>query len=157
MKFLSQFIWYNSEIKLRNNVLIWRNWIRKGIWCINDIVNSNGKLKSHEECDVNWLDLQTVWNCIPEYFKFLLSEQDDRTAEICLFDKLNKMKSGTRGRKIYDMLINDTTLLGKYWNRWIERGLPVEWDSYLKCFRTIFYATPISKFRDFQLQTEFSA
>ena len=63
---MSQIIWWNSNIKINHKPIMWKNWYEKGIICIEDIVNEDGSCKNANIMGVNWLQLQSIFEAIPE-------------------------------------------------------------------------------------------
>jgi hypothetical protein len=42
-------IWYNSNIKIINNLVFYKDWLNKNIFPVKDILNERGKLKNEED------------------------------------------------------------------------------------------------------------
>ena len=83
----------------------------KNILHIADLYDEDVKTrKTAEDLNVSWLQLNTVWECIPKVWKLFL--KDDMFGEYCdRYDLWSKCKN--RNRYVYDMLNYDDNLFLK--------------------------------------------
>ena len=92
----------------------------------------------------------TIWESMPAYWKFLLEDVDDNEEYTYLMSLDKVSQSKEQNRMVYNMYINDDSMMFKYTKRWIERGLRIDEETYRKAFNILYDCTHISKFRDFQ-------
>ena len=75
---LNESIWWNSNIKIDNEVILWKKWLEKGIIRVKDIVDRNqdflsvDKFKEKFGIKPKFLELQSLISSIPANWKILL-------------------------------------------------------------------------------------
>ena len=135
---------------MNKRLLLWTKWVEKGIYTIGDLHHPDGSKKNSDELHVNWLDLKCLWENIPKEWKSKLEGIDDNeTCEDQLLIELKTCKLN-RNKKIYEKLVSDQSVLFKYANRWLERGLVFDLDRYITAFNSNMLCNKIIKYRDFQ-------
>ena len=75
-----QIIWYNKYIKIDEKCIFYKQFYNKGIYCINDILNENGALLTHQQCSskydlhIDTLKYLGIISAIPKPWRKLLKE-----------------------------------------------------------------------------------
>ena len=145
----NQIIWLNSHIKREGKPFVWHHWIEKGIFIMGDLVHENGSKKSAEELNVNWLELRSLWECIPAEWVEERNTPIIRKTEKTLYEQLLQCK--TVSRHVYKKFIKDPTAILKYKDRWgNEEGICFAEEEYRKAFVAMYAITHVTKLRNFQ-------
>ena len=77
--FLHNPIWYNNKLKFNHTCFFYKDWYRKGVRIVNDLVKENGEFYSFEEFErkyninTNFLKYHRFISCLKKY-----SEKFDR-------------------------------------------------------------------------------
>ena len=77
--FLHNPIWYNNKLKINHTCFFYKDWYRKGVRIVNDLVKENGEFYSFEEFErkyninINFLKYNGFISCLKKY-----SENFDR-------------------------------------------------------------------------------
>ena len=79
-----QIVWWNSKICIHNKPLFWSKWAAKGIIYVKDLVNEEGECISHNQLQVNWLDLMSIYNAFPQQWKDTLRHYEKLHPECTL-------------------------------------------------------------------------
>ena len=107
----SQTLWYNSHIKVNNNIQFKPTWYDKGVIYVRDLW-CKGKLMKHQEfksifqIECNVMEYNSLVDSIPGHWRKSLSESTKlniTTDEVALYYKLQDAEQWTK--IVYDKLI----------------------------------------------------
>ena len=76
---LSQSIWLNSHIKINNTSPCLKNWIENYNYIINDLLDQNKQIMSHEifqdtyHVDITFVELYGIISAIPRHWRHLIN------------------------------------------------------------------------------------
>lgn len=80
---LAAHIWYNSNIKVGNKVIFWKQWYNKGLEIINDVIDpSSGNFLSWQQIRMkfdlngNYLMYYSIINSIPKAWRHLVAPRE---------------------------------------------------------------------------------
>ena len=131
--------------------------IKAGLHKISDIINDKShKILSYNDVTekftktITWYEYQCMVDAIPEHWKFFL--KTDGLIDVNIPKHFVLTEKKTAG-KIYNMLISNENLIGKYWSRWTKKeecNFDLELTVYKKCFGNIYLFTNVVKLRNFQ-------
>ena len=96
---LNQVLWLSSHILCEEKMLCYNRWNQQRIIHVEDLLNPDNTRKSASELNVNWLELEQIWESMPPYWKVLLSTQNP-LSEPDLFQILKDSVPSTRSKKI---------------------------------------------------------
>ena len=114
--FISCNIWKNEKIKVGNQTIIYKEWTEKGIWVVNDLLNSEGKFMNYQTFSeiynirTNYLVYHGIVLAIKTYMKALkLSESDLYRLQgpLIPFNLLIFFKSPKGSKDMYNVLISN--------------------------------------------------
>ena len=144
---LEQILWWNSDLRIAGNPVVYKKWVEKGIWRVKDLVQNDGTFKEPQDLGVNWLEYKGLVQSIPELWKFWLNDpvKGDTSP---VFEQLSLMQKHAKGA--YNLLIEDSVTLLKYLDRWATDGIHFEEELYRKAFLVYRKSTQIMKLLDFQ-------
>ena len=145
-------IWFNTNIKLKGQILHYKHWVSRGIVYIRDLLDhtkTNG-FKSLVDLpeNINWLEYQSIRDAISaKYGKFIKNTVQN--------DSINRRSRVEANFKIanivYKDMITEGDVLLRYAWRWIEKfGIDIDTEIYAKCFVNLYKITKYVKLRDFQ-------
>ena len=138
-----QTLWYNSNLKIGNNVLFIRKSYAKGILYVRDLFKPDGVLATPDELGLTWLQWHSIRTLLRNCTVVQNGSNDDTSDSW-----LNDIHFSSR---VYHELIDcDTAVCVKYANRWYDKIGTIDIETYLKCFTDLYKITHITKFRDFQ-------
>ena len=157
---LDQVIWLNSNVKNTKGLLLERKLSNKNIVRIKDIYDKsspNGlmpfvKAARLYDLKCTWLEYQAVISCFPPTWKSWLKGTNSEIVTNQHTRKFSILYTNPKpSRYVYHELIEDESIIDKYGNRWLEdHQVDVDYITYKKAFKKLYYTTKITKFRDFQ-------
>ena len=79
---LNQPIWHNSLMKIGRKTIFRMNWYNKKVITIEDLIVGNRWMTTEElniryEIKTNFLELRSMLNCMPNYWKYIIFDEDD--------------------------------------------------------------------------------
>ena len=160
-----QVIWYNTYIKIGNELVSNHEAITKGMIYIGDLLNEDGTafldyaaVKDKYDLSVTWLWYRSLCNAIPKKWRNILnynSECDSiDSLEISYVSIreviLNLDSQKRRPKMIYDLIIQtDKHELDRYYDLFNAK-VDVDFDTYKNAFVQLRKLTDNVKYRDFQ-------
>lgn len=151
---MNQCIWFNSNICIENKPFILQKAWQSGIIFLNDILNSNGSMKSFavilEEFpnSLNWLQYAQIADAIPNEWRVRM-RNGEMTSCLNTFDRINNCCKVSN--LIYHHLIDSENCLEKRKSRWEHKlGFNISYKEFIKCFRDLYLHTICTKYRNFQ-------
>ena len=155
MAILQERLWYNSNIKIQNKLLIPETNDDLNIK-VRDLFNGSGTLiKYNDFCAVysykpSWLKYRQILSAIPEYWKKVLKKGSDVATEedFELFYFVNESKKCAH-KLYYKMTVSEKALTQAYevWHRKINA---ISYNDILEGFKNIKKVTNIVKLQNFQ-------
>ena len=151
-----QMIWYNSHIKTQGAIIKPIADFPKEL-SISDMINDKGEHKSFEQfCEDlqiksnKWLEYQSIWAAIPNYWKIVLANPKDELCEtytdyfefICTHEKIS--------RAMYKQLNKDDSTVSKTARYWNSKLTEFDFSIHIKSFQNIYRVTNTTKYRNFQ-------
>ena len=156
---LNQVIWFNSQIKVNNKCIYWKNWYDLGICYVMDLVNlSLGRLYTFEELKitfglniVNMLQYNQLISAIPKEWKKGIKNSINCVETVYNDCRVQNLFKKSAAKKIYWEILYRIKVDDVHKNKW-ERMLntvidSTSWESY--CIKP-FILTQCSKLRYFQ-------
>ena len=107
-----------------------------------------GRFKSYLELQVNWLQYRSLISAIPENWKMLLESEETDEMVVSVYSKLKGNENVTR--VVYNLLINNPSNVDKYYDRWLDRSLCLDYEDYVNSFESNRVYNKVIKLRDFQ-------
>ena len=162
VEILTQSIWYNSNIKIDNQVVCYKYWFNKGIKYIHNIVEWN--IEKQRYCVLTCKEVNNKFNCNISQFAYCAIvdaipvqwREDLKSVNMKLdvvsnykIDRLVKMTKVTKFvSKCFkkDVVGEPMIILDK----WINEGFSVDIDTYYECFNKIYKDLISVKMRMFQ-------
>ena len=152
---LSQVIWFNSNIKIDNKPIFYKNWYKAGITILQDLYNINGSFKQVGEIEkdykikVCFTELEGIKAALPDLWKFWLEDRQVGKPEHSNIEILISLKSATGWA--YRSLNQDKNLLSLVTLRWNQIELPTLTVEQLnRAIRDLYKITISVKLRAFQ-------
>ena len=147
-------IWYNSEIKITNKPVIYKNWYNSGVKYLKDILENNTILNFQQFRDKyqcgTLMKYNGIIDAIPQKWKQIL--QSNENIEKRKFDKLNDMKNTANKTKIVYRHLNTNDQIVNSKIAWLatQTGLDIGREQYIKYVQAINKITISTKLRSFQ-------
>ena len=150
-----EIIWLNSHIRINNKPILWAKWIKTGILFVDDLLdNTNNRLLWYKFKDkfsldeADWLKFNMLQSAIPkEWFK-ICQNAPGGTPGVKLYHQCAAKKK--IASFVYRKLISDKSIIPKYHQRWLNIGIPLDYEAYETCFKKWYYMSKKVKLRGFQ-------
>ena len=118
-------IWYNSKICIGGNIVFYKRWYDRGVHCISDLVNGEGRLMNYIEfCEIYFTPMITVFqglrNAILESYNWLRDIDVTVIRPFCPKYIRCIVGNGKGASRIYDVIIKTLHKEQKYTLRWTE-------------------------------------
>jgi hypothetical protein len=117
---LNENIWYNSDIKIGNKVVFWKNWYEQDIKRIGDLVvadnQGNMRIWTFNEIrelgieNLNIMNYNSIISAIPREWKRKISQTN-----------VNSLEEDVESKKLLDILIDQKKPMRKIYNSLINR------------------------------------
>ena len=144
---LNQLIWMNTNILIQGKPVFWKSWFDQDINFLEDVFNEDGTVKNLK---VNWLELRTLKNVIPQGWKFLLENDVVADNSLDLYDQLS-LANIQITKKVYRKLIEDKFAVAKYYDTCDNLNVEKEYEHFVNCIKNVLYSTNLTpKLKDFQ-------
>ena len=153
-----EIIWFNSNIRVNNQVVFHKYMYNKGIVQVKDLIKENGSFYTYEElrthyrltANINFLEYYSITQAIRHVFKEKLIQHSQNT-----LTKLDKVMNKEKVSKyIYNsMLTASTTFPEKAWafhNRSLSINMSRE--VYISSFELMYESLSTTKLIDFQFR-----
>jgi hypothetical protein len=152
----NQPLWFNSHVKIRNQVLFFKQWHETGINKICDLKDEHGNILNFNQftrkfhIQSNFLQYYGLISAIPNQWlanKRVMIQDDSQLMLVCKMQKPSKY--------LYRNLCNEiSTLPEKSFRKWKEE-LQLDEDitdieNMSKCFKQLYASTTSTKIREFQ-------
>ena len=88
-RFLHNPIWYNNKLKINHTCFFYKDWYRKGVGIVDDVVKENREFHSFEEFEMvyiintNYLKYHGFIACLKKYFQNLETMFQKLSTHIC--------------------------------------------------------------------------
>ena len=150
----SQLIWYNSNILINNNPILYKQWFDNGIVYVKDLRRNKTEWLSIEEIrqkyqiHVNFLQYNGLLRAISQAktgeHENVLTKNTEKTIIQRFLNHKNRTSS------LYRNLKQDEKLLQERWIRWSNVNVNVTYDDLVKLVANITKTTICVKLRSFQ-------
>ena len=151
----NQPLWYNSHIKIRNQVLSYKNWQAAGVNQVKDLKDEYGDILDYQkfcenyDIETNFLEFYGVISAIPRHWRMnkrVMANSEDAT-KLCKYEKPTKI--------IYQKLLEKERKmpenLTRKWSAELQTANPnIDMPHLLKSFKMIYKCTESTKIRNFQ-------
>ena len=142
----SDVIWYNSEIKIGNEIILWTKAFQNGLIYVDQLFREDNMpisfLIAQREFGLSIMQFNSLVSAIPK---------DIRKGHV----RLNKHEHVIIARILYDRLLSDMEILDskrKLWERDLNKSILRE--EYINSFKAIYKVTNVSKYRSFQYRLQ---
>ena len=153
---LAQLLWYNSLIRVGNQLVFYKQWFRAEIYFVAQILKSNGEFKTWEEVQneyniqVPYLQYVGLCKAIPvDWRKAKIGNAENYQQEgiLTVVQKSTKKIAG-----FYNFIVSDNLLLFDYWSRWMitSSELTFDLEEFIDAIRYIPKLSIVVKLRSFQ-------
>ena len=149
----SQYLWYNSNIKIGGKPFIFVNAAKEGLMQVEQMFTPNGEvIPSNILCP--WFNLTTMQyngliTAIPKNWKTMLKKRETKTNDIFLYDKFITNKKCVAF--YYNMINMNYTSMFKCYEKWKEKhNLELEFNEFQECYLNLYKTTNHPKLRSFQ-------
>ena len=143
----NQIIWWNSNIRINDSPFVWKEWVEKDIWFLEDLV-LDGRIRDHNDLGVNWLDWASLVNALTPLWRQWIKSSCVSNCRP-LIDQFRNVKN--LSRILYNRVIDDEYHPVKYVRRWRdEEDIIIQLNELQDAFERIESCTNTVKLRDFQ-------
>ena len=152
---MEQIIWANSHIRINGIPIVWIPLMQVGIKTVSDLLNNDGTFYDYDQFVVRygkcltWLEYMSLkkaipitWFCVDLELSVSIFENES------MYDRLQKLPSVSR--TVYSIYCTDQYCLNKYHDRWVSKGIEIDYNSYWKAFMQLYGVTISIKYRNFQ-------
>ena len=154
-------IWFNSDIKIDNQVIFYRNIFDKGIHYVHHFLNENGELYSNQEfnlkygSNINFLTYHGIISALPDEWKHSLKLDERNNSQVHIKGLDPKCLSNIHHaskvcKKVYDHFIiqthNAITATGlKKWETYFGKQIVSKegWDASFTMLYRLFKSTEV--------------
>ena len=144
----SQFLWFNSNIRVDSKPFIWKKYYTKGLRWVSQLFTSSAQ-KSYqhlnEEFQMSVMDFNSLISALPKEWRSLTMSAFSNKSP---FDTL--LATGNISRTIYQRLTCDRTGLHAKMERWESIVGQISVDEFYAQFAQIYVTTNVPKLRSFQ-------
>ena len=132
-----QVIWYNSSIKIRDEVVAFTNFIQSGIIYLQDLLDERGEFLSNTEIQHKLIKSKPftrylgLLKAIPLEWKKILKS---KVTEDNINNFIDSHTSSKVSALLYKELSNTGDLLYKVRNKWQKKGINFEEEEFLRAF-----------------------
>ena len=155
---LSQVIWFNSNIKVGNYVIYFKDLHESGLTHLTDLIKEDGSFYSYVELiqtydvNLNYLHYYSIMSAIPKQWKQIIANEANCTPcnELPIFKLLKLSKIPKQIYKEYiSKLVTDENMYNSYmkWSRDLTDISMEEWEY---VFERVYTTTINTKLRAFQ-------
>ena len=153
---VNQVVWYNLHLRINNKVISPKGGLPMELR-ISDLLSSDGKwlhLSKIKECypdsSLNWLELKSIQEALPNYFKIIICDQDDDLEDPYIENFPLVSENAKYSKTVYKKLNCQETAFFKSAHYWEKRLPNFCYDSHKRCFRNLYLVTNVTKLRNFQ-------
>ena len=154
-----QMLWLNERIRIKGDVVMYKDAALVGINHVGDIVNlETGKLLSYEQIrekyqiKLGWLRYKSLCAAIPKTWTKILKnrEADEGDCEDVYILREKIMKAPKKANVVYKMLRDKEDSQIHHYYQLFNKKVPCEMEEYVENFTQLRLLTKTIKFRDFQ-------
>ena len=152
----NQIIWYNSDIKIAEKMIYWRDVYKRGLIYVHQLYEDRQMInekKLYELFGIDTLRLNGLKTAIPKYMKQFLEEREKLTympVPSSNYDLL--LNESNPARHVYSELNGDILLLHNKMLKWMQELRMDEFNlsQYCKSISRMYVTTNVTKYRSFQ-------
>ena len=160
---LNQCLWANKFITIEGKCIIWKKWMEKGLFYINDLLNSHNSYRTPEQfysdygLKTNFLEILQIKQAIPWQWRQLM-RNSNYTRENIITDIFIKIKKGaklikkTKTKEIYWLLLytKPNVLERPACELKWEKELQIMFNSFDTIYKVPFTCCKYTKYQSFQ-------
>ena len=152
---LSQIIWYNSNLRVKNSPFCFKRPLKNGLMYLNQLVNYEGGLLSCQNVcqmfELTTMQYNMITASLPKRWLSILKNYDGEEINI-YHEKYENFKKKAKPVSFYYKNVNsEVSRMQKYWDKWKNvTKLETEYDVFCEQFKNIYLVTNNTKMRSFQ-------